>query len=271
MMMIAACGTCSSTFGQLASYPLALIRTRLQARCEIHTIHFLFGNIRILNSLYLPFHQYKWTDTFRNSYIDDDDYGWLLLAAISADPTQPDTMSGQLRYIVKNEGLTGLYRGITPNFMKVRFLSNGQRISFTICETRWFCCAKIMFQSCVALKSINHLKSLIAEESDISVIYFTLISHLQVIPAVSISYVVYENVRKHLGAPMSWLSIDRSINDDYRLFPDNRPQFNRKRRSASSYHCYVPNHNNKITVCLPGLSSSLLGYCRLRYDGTLYV
>ncbi|KAF8382159.1 hypothetical protein PRIPAC_71301 [Pristionchus pacificus] len=94
VLALLACGTCSSTFGQLASYPLALIRTRLQAR------------------------------------------------SISADPTQPDTMSGQLRYIVKNEGLTGLYRGITPNFMKV-------------------------------------------------------------IPAVSISYVVYENVRKHLGAPMS--------------------------------------------------------------------
>ncbi|GMT31572.1 hypothetical protein PFISCL1PPCAC_22869 [Pristionchus fissidentatus] len=94
VLALLACGTCSSTFGQLASYPLALIRTRLQAR------------------------------------------------SISADPTQPDTMTGQIRYIVKNEGLTGLYRGITPNFMKV-------------------------------------------------------------IPAVSISYVVYENVRKHLGAPMS--------------------------------------------------------------------
>lgn len=94
VLALLACGTCSSTFGQLASYPLALVRTRLQAR------------------------------------------------SISADPTQPDTMSGQFRYIIKNEGPFGLYRGITPNFMKV-------------------------------------------------------------IPAVSISYVVYENVRKHLGAPMS--------------------------------------------------------------------
>uniref|UniRef100_A0A0N4ZD20 Calcium-binding mitochondrial carrier protein SCaMC-3 n=1 Tax=Parastrongyloides trichosuri TaxID=131310 RepID=A0A0N4ZD20_PARTI len=88
-----ACGTCSSTCGQLASYPLALVRTRLQAR--------------------------KVTD------ID-----------------HPSTMSGQFRHILRNEGITGLYRGITPNFMKV-------------------------------------------------------------IPAVSISYVVYENVRKHLGAHMS--------------------------------------------------------------------
>jgi solute carrier family 25 phosphate transporter 23/24/25/41 len=89
-----ACGTCSSTCGQLASYPLALVRTRLQAR------------------------------------------------TISMDPSQPDTMSGQFKYILQNEGPVGLYRGIIPNFIKV-------------------------------------------------------------IPAVSISYVVYENVRKRLGATMS--------------------------------------------------------------------
>jgi solute carrier family 25 phosphate transporter 23/24/25/41 len=88
------CATCSSTMGQLASYPLALVRTRLQAR------------------------------------------------TVSNDLTQPDTMSGQFRYILQNEGFVGLYRGITPNFMKV-------------------------------------------------------------IPAVSISYVVYENVRRRLGATMS--------------------------------------------------------------------
>ena len=51
-------------------------------------------------------------------------------------------MSGLFRVILKNEGPRGLYRGITPNFMKV-------------------------------------------------------------IPAVSISYVVYENVRKFLGVEMT--------------------------------------------------------------------
>uniref|UniRef100_A0A158PEU6 EF-hand domain-containing protein n=1 Tax=Angiostrongylus costaricensis TaxID=334426 RepID=A0A158PEU6_ANGCS len=94
VLALLACGTCSSTCGQLASYPLALVRTRLQAR------------------------------------------------AISGNSMQPDTMIGQIRYIVSNEGFFGLYRGIAPNFMKV-------------------------------------------------------------IPAVSISYVVYEHVRKHLGATMS--------------------------------------------------------------------
>ncbi|CAD5229607.1 unnamed protein product [Bursaphelenchus okinawaensis] len=94
VLALLACGTCSSTCGQLASYPLALIRTRLQAR------------------------------------------------TICQDKNQPDTMVGQFRYIIRNEGPAGLYRGITPNFMKV-------------------------------------------------------------IPAVSISYVVYESVRKQLGATMS--------------------------------------------------------------------
>jgi solute carrier family 25 phosphate transporter 23/24/25/41 len=94
VLAVLACGTCSSTCGQLASYPLALIRTRLQAR------------------------------------------------GISSDRQQPETTLGQFRYILKNEGPLGLYRGIAPNFMKV-------------------------------------------------------------IPAVSISYVVYESVRKRLGATMS--------------------------------------------------------------------
>ncbi|PIC19588.1 hypothetical protein B9Z55_025081 [Caenorhabditis nigoni] len=95
VLALLACGTCSSTCGQLASYPLALVRTRLQAR-----------------------------------------------AISPKNSTQPDTMIGQFKHILQNEGFTGLYRGITPNFMKV-------------------------------------------------------------IPAVSISYVVYEKVRKQLGATMS--------------------------------------------------------------------
>jgi len=58
------------------------------------------------------------------------------------------TMTGLFRTILKNEGPTGLYHGLTPNFLKVA-------------------------------------------------------------PAVSISYVVYEHVRKMLGVEMTWFHNDR--------------------------------------------------------------
>lgn len=84
-LVLLACGTVSSTCGQLSSYPLALVRTRLQAQTTSQT-----------------------------------------------------SMVVLFRTIFRDEGIRGLYRGITPNFMKV-------------------------------------------------------------IPAVSIGYVVYENVRRMLG------------------------------------------------------------------------
>ena len=66
----------------------------------------------------------------------------LFHVIISVSLNQNDTMLGLFRNILQSEGPRGLYRGITPNFMKV-------------------------------------------------------------IPAVSISYVVYENVRKFLGVEMT--------------------------------------------------------------------
>uniref|UniRef100_G3UHS3 Solute carrier family 25 member 23 n=1 Tax=Loxodonta africana TaxID=9785 RepID=G3UHS3_LOXAF len=89
VFMVVACGTISSTCGQIASYPLALVRTRMQAQ-----------------------------------------------ASIEGAPQL--SMLGLLRHILYQEGVRGLYRGIAPNFMKV-------------------------------------------------------------IPAVSISYVVYENMKQALG------------------------------------------------------------------------
>ncbi|XP_057673910.1 calcium-binding mitochondrial carrier protein SCaMC-3b isoform X2 [Corythoichthys intestinalis] len=89
VLVLLGCGTVSSTCGQLASYPLALIRTRMQAQA-------------------------------------------------STEYNPKLTMVGQFRYILSNEGVSGLYRGIAPNFLKV-------------------------------------------------------------IPAVSISYVVYEHMKKFLG------------------------------------------------------------------------
>ncbi|CAO1412518.1 unnamed protein product [Diamesa tonsa] len=64
--LLLACGSASSTLGQVCSYPLALVRTRLQAQAS-------------------------------------KDY----------------TMSTVFKRIIHQEGLAGLYRGITPNFIKV--------------------------------------------------------------------------------------------------------------------------------------------------------
>ncbi|XP_011343983.1 calcium-binding mitochondrial carrier protein SCaMC-2-A isoform X3 [Ooceraea biroi] len=63
------CGTASSTAGQVCSYPLALVRTRLQAE-------------------------------------------------IASDRSS-NTMTGVFKDIVSREGIRGLYRGLTPNFLKV--------------------------------------------------------------------------------------------------------------------------------------------------------
>ncbi|XP_068605985.1 mitochondrial adenyl nucleotide antiporter SLC25A23-like [Brachionichthys hirsutus] len=70
VLVLLGCGTISSTCGQLASYPLALIRTRMQAQ-----------------------------------------------AITEGKPKL--TMVGQFKYIISHEGVAGLYRGITPNFLKV--------------------------------------------------------------------------------------------------------------------------------------------------------
>eukprot|EP00102_Acyrthosiphon_pisum_P004332 XP_001947794.1 PREDICTED: calcium-binding mitochondrial carrier protein SCaMC-1-B-like [Acyrthosiphon pisum] len=67
--LLLACGTISSTCGQVCSYPLALVRTRLQAP------HFEGPDTRTMMSV------------FREIWI--------------------------------KEGMAGLYRGITPNFLKV--------------------------------------------------------------------------------------------------------------------------------------------------------
>jgi len=67
------CGTVSSTCGQLASYPLALVRTKLQAQSD----HPSFTGLRA------------------------------------------NGMIGMFKAIVRENGILGLYRGIVPNFLKV--------------------------------------------------------------------------------------------------------------------------------------------------------
>ncbi|XP_055378698.1 calcium-binding mitochondrial carrier protein SCaMC-3 isoform X2 [Condylostylus longicornis] len=72
-LVLLACGSISSTLGQVCSYPLALVRTRLQAQAVVNN---------------------------KNSQM-------------------PTNMHGVFSHILKNEGVMGLYRGITPNFIKV--------------------------------------------------------------------------------------------------------------------------------------------------------
>ncbi|XP_077457484.1 calcium-binding mitochondrial carrier protein SCaMC-2-A-like [Stigmatopora argus] len=70
VLVLLACGTVSSTCGMLASYPLALVRTRMQAQ-----------------------------------------------AAMGGG--QEASMTALFRQILRTEGPTGLYRGLAPNFLKV--------------------------------------------------------------------------------------------------------------------------------------------------------
>ncbi|CAB3226477.1 unnamed protein product [Arctia plantaginis] len=70
MLLLLACGSTSCTLGQVCSYPLALIRTRLQA--QETTAKGVEGTLR-----------------------------------------------STVRDIIQREGFRGLYRGITPNFIKV--------------------------------------------------------------------------------------------------------------------------------------------------------
>jgi len=72
-ILFLACGTFSSCCGQLAAYPLALVRTKLQSQA----------------------------------------------GANLALPKEQTHAIGLFRYILRTEGFKGLYRGIIPNFIKV--------------------------------------------------------------------------------------------------------------------------------------------------------
>ncbi|XP_037939517.1 calcium-binding mitochondrial carrier protein SCaMC-2 isoform X2 [Teleopsis dalmanni] len=83
-LVLLACGSASSTLGQVCSYPLALVRTRLQAQVVSRNLQPVIG---------IPLRQ--------------------------AGMVSDDNMFGVFRKILRTEGICGLYRGITPNFIKV--------------------------------------------------------------------------------------------------------------------------------------------------------
>ncbi|XP_026464206.1 calcium-binding mitochondrial carrier protein SCaMC-2-A-like isoform X1 [Ctenocephalides felis] len=92
--LLLACGSASCTLGQVCSYPLALVRTRLQAQ----------GKYKIDFSYYICFYYYHVYD--------------CLFILVTPTP-ESGTMSGMVKTILQKEGPLGLYRGITPNFIKV--------------------------------------------------------------------------------------------------------------------------------------------------------
>lgn len=109
VLVLLGCGTISSTCGQLASYPLALIRTRMQAQGEIYCRFWYITNILSINNDPAMDLVLIWAS--ETSVIP-------LVSAITEGKPKL-TMMGQFKYIISNEGVPGLYRGITPNFLKV--------------------------------------------------------------------------------------------------------------------------------------------------------
>lgn len=115
VFVLLACGTMSSTCGQLASYPLALVRTRMQAQgkslnsqiqnqkasCLIHSLSKL-----LLFICHSPVDFLLFVLALH----------WL---AATQEGSPQMTMTGLFRHIVRTEGAIGLYRGLAPNFMKV--------------------------------------------------------------------------------------------------------------------------------------------------------
>ncbi|XP_052893155.1 calcium-binding mitochondrial carrier protein SCaMC-2 isoform X3 [Anopheles moucheti] len=92
--LLLACGSASSTLGQVCSYPLALVRTRLQAQGKT----FARAHLKIQTII---------TPKFFPS-----------LLSLFCSAVEPN-MTNVFKRIIQTEGPVGLYRGITPNFIKV--------------------------------------------------------------------------------------------------------------------------------------------------------
>lgn len=104
VFVLLACGTMSSTCGQLASYPLALVRTRMQAQ----------GNA---GSGPVPRGPSPQAGGLQGGAGKPLMGTSLTTASIEGAPEV--TMSSLFRQILRTEGAFGLYRGLAPNFMKV--------------------------------------------------------------------------------------------------------------------------------------------------------
>lgn len=108
-LVLLACGSTSSALGQLCSYPLALVRTRLQAQGEFPKPVYCVLRVLIKN----------YSVCLAAETISSQTRKTQIPLKSSDAHSGEETMTGLFRKIVRQEGLTGLYRGITPNFLKV--------------------------------------------------------------------------------------------------------------------------------------------------------
>ena len=126
ILVLLACGTFSSTCGQLASYPLALVRTKLQAKGRSYR-YVTHKHTRSICNHMLFYYLHNCTST---------SLCFTCSLSLSVDrPTrysETSSMVGMFRSIWESEGPRGLYRGITPNFMKV---APAVSISYAVYET----------------------------------------------------------------------------------------------------------------------------------------
>lgn len=111
--LLLACGSASSTLGQVCSYPLALVRTRLQAQGEIY---YLMPMMKILINFVVFILAITQTTNLSLNMAGFNNMTFTQQQKLAA---KDYTMTGVFKKIIQQEGLAGLYRGITPNFIKV--------------------------------------------------------------------------------------------------------------------------------------------------------
>ncbi|KAG7273768.1 hypothetical protein CRUP_003268 [Coryphaenoides rupestris] len=100
VFVLLACGTTSSTCGQLASYPLALVRTRMQAQGQPPSISPPFNTSADFKAVPCVYFIYL---------------GHIFVPG----GRPPDDHVRPVQAHREHEGPLGLYRGLAPNFMKV--------------------------------------------------------------------------------------------------------------------------------------------------------
>lgn len=101
-------GTFSSCCGQVAAYPLALVRTKLQSQGT---------QLAVIITIDYSFYQKSLTVKTKQPISTSLN---IFSAGLNLNlPVEQTQAIGLFRYTVRTEGIKGLYRGIVPNFFKV--------------------------------------------------------------------------------------------------------------------------------------------------------